>query len=162
MANDITMRLRRNTSWENDGSIVGTLTVYKDDMLLEVFSTVERGTCFGPDYLRPSPYKPYVNWSKDYERFRFGIHPMMHSQKLTVPRIKCLRLARPCLQARCGILIHPASGPQDLAGCLAPFMRPVRTQSSSEVAMNKIWEFCGGYEENKQNVTLVVLNDYPG
>jgi hypothetical protein len=62
-------------------------------------------------------------------------------------------------------LIHDAAGDNAmyLEGCIAPFLFGSSAHyKGSALAMKQLWELLGGYEMNKRNVTLQILNNFPG
>lgn len=106
----------------------------------EVFSTRENNDTLG------------------YSSLRIGIYVMEHSKKRTGRPVKCLRPVESAIQR---ILIHDAydDDPDTLEGCIAPgIIGGEADWTNSALAMDKLFEAIGGFEEGKQ-VRLVVLNN---
>ena len=85
---------------------------------------------------------------------------MEHSTKKTGTPKRCLRPVESSIDT---ILIHAATGPEQLQGCVAPRLwgSKLGEWNNSNEAMDRRWKVLGGWEEGKE-VTLQVLNNYSG
>lgn len=96
-----------------------------------------------------------------YSSLRIGIYVMKHSWKNTGRRVKCLRPVETNIQR---VLIHDAfdDDPNTLSGCIAPgIIGGEADWQNSALAMEKLWEALGGFQEDKE-AYLMVLNNATG
>ena len=96
-----------------------------------------------------------------HSSLRVGTYIMRHSMKIEKRKVRCLR---PVESSISKVLIHDAydDDPDTLSGCIAPgLMGGEADWQNSSLAMDKLFEALGGYEEGKE-IYLVVLNNATG
>ncbi len=138
------MYLTRRKKANADGSVSGCLVVYR--------SVIAAG----------SLTLPTIERGNGYVSLKMGMYIMKHDKKNTGRTVKCLRPTEGAIKT---ILIHDAyqDKASQLAGCVAPGLQtdPSGAISGSAEAMQRIWEYIGGWSDGAL-VKLDVLSNVPG
>jgi hypothetical protein len=115
----------------------------------------------GRPWLRPGSYRCKMETSSKNVLYEVMIGGKKRLEK--EPRQQIRPLAHGVMtgrasQKQAAILIHPASKPEDLTGCIAPGVLDGNYLRRSFFSMKALLELCGGYADGKE-VILVVEND---
>jgi len=81
-----------------------------------------------------------------------------HDHGVTVERSAVKKGRTIKWQQAAAILIHPASDPSDLEGCIAPGFVKGSRLTDSVICMEVILDLCGGYADGKEVMLKVVNN----